>query len=490
VAYARETMNPRFRDLLRSPLARRTALDAAAVVLAVVAGVLAFSAAAQGRLDVGPARLVISVVPATAGQTVVELPPFGAVSAPTHAGPVRLDVRLEEIDIVGAARFARGRALSVPATLGPDAVEILPVTGLSALLWRMLGGGALAAALAGLVVALALRRKRLVVAIAVALAVAVPGIAVGVAYGTWNVSAFREPTLRGNLAYAPQLVDIFSTRVANIRRLRDEAAVLASNLAAYYADDRSLASGGAMPGTFRVLHITDQHLDAVGAELARSISRSYETSLVIDTGDLPISGINVETSVFASLVDTTVPHVYVPGNHDSPASIAAVKQLGVRVLATGMTEVRGLRIFSVRDPTSYGFSLEPDPAPIEAAARSAFAQMQALMRSGEATPDIVAVHNPLMQAPFIGFVPLIVSGHTHAASFSVQRGTVLLNSGTLGGISYDPEANARDPLPYSASVLYFTAELPRRLIAIDRISVYPQRSTTVTRELIDESLMR
>jgi hypothetical protein len=54
---------------------------------------------------------------------------------------------------------------------------------------------------------------------------------------------------------------------------------------------------------------------------------------------------------------------------------------------------------------------------------------------------------------------------------------------------YDLKASGGAVRPYSASVLYFTARMPRRLIAIDRIDVYPDRSTTVSRQVIDESLL-
>jgi predicted phosphodiesterase len=482
-------MSVRFQDLTANPRARRIALDAAAVVLAVIVGAVAFSALGRGELVVGPARLTVSLSPTVSPRTVVELPPFGSVEAPTHRGPVLVNIRLQEVDVVGTARMIERGALSIPETLGPESARELSLSRLPTLLWRLIGGGLLAAAAAGALVALLLRRSVRVVALAVAVAVTASAVAVGVAYATWDVAAFREPTLHGSLTYAPRLVDIFSTRVANITRLREQAARVAENLAAYYADERSLASGGALPGTLRVLHVTDLHLDPVGAELERSIARSYETSLVIDTGDLPILGVRVEGSAFASLVDTSVPRVYIPGNHDSPASIAALESLGVTVLTSGTVEVAGLRVFGVPDPISRGFGVEPDPVVIEEAARRAFDELQRATRSGEATPDIVAVHNPLMERPFIGTVPLVVSGHTHSTRFEVVDGTVVLNSGTLGGMPYDPAVTGRRALPYSASVLYFTAETPHRLIAIDRIAVYPTRSTTVSREVIDESLL-
>ena len=483
-------MNLRSQNVLARPVARRRALlDVVAVAVAVVVGAIAFSATAHGRLGVGPARVAISLEPATTPSTVVDLPPFGSVQARTHLGPIRLRVRLEEVDVAATSRMVSSGALSIPETVGPNATSQLSITGLSRLLWRMLGGGLLAAGAAAMLVTLAFRRRRNIVALAMAIAIALPAIGLGVAYATWDISAFREPTLRGNLTYAPQLLNVFSTRVATIERLREQAAKVAGDLATYYADDRWLASGGALPNTYRVLHVTDLHLDPVGAALARSIARSYEASLVIDTGDLPILGAPVETSAFSSLIDTSVPRVYVPGNHDSPASIAALERLGVTVLTSGTVQVDGLHILGVPDPISRDFGVEPDSQRIEAASQRAFLQLQASMRSGEPTPDIVAIHNPRMEMPFLGLVPLILSGHTHSARFYITRGTARLNSGTLGGMPYDPEASGRRALPYSASVLYFTAERPRRLIAIDRIAVNSSRSTTISREVIDEALL-
>lgn len=479
----------RITAFLTAPATRRVALDLAALVAAVLVGTMAFTAVARGEFELGPARLAFSASPAASAVTVVELPPFGRVEAATHRGPVRLNVRLEEIDVVATQQMVVAGSLPASTVLAPTVAAGLPLNSFTALLWRLLATGLLAAALAGLTVAAALRRRRNIVVWAIVLAVALPAVAATVTYATWDVAAFREPTLHGSLVYAPQIVDIFSTRVAKIERLREEAAKVAVQLAAYYADDRSLSSGGALPGTFRVLHITDLHLDPVGAQLAKSVARSYEASVVVQTGDLPILGAPIETSVFASLIDTSVPLVYIPGNHDSPASLSELRRLGAAVLASGTIEVEGLRIFGVADPVSSGFGVEPDPVPIRAASRTAYVGLAQSLRSGEATPDLVAVHSPLMEAPFVGHVPVVISGHTHRPRFSVQEGTVLLNSGTIGGMPYDPQDVEREVLPYSASVLYFTAAMPRRLIAIDRIDVYPNGSTTVSREMIDATLL-
>lgn len=470
---------------LNRPALRRVLVDLFTLVLAVVMASVAFAAVARGHVRLGPADVSVSLTPSLAPRTVVELPPVGTIEARTHVGPVRVSVRLNELDFVATRRLIENGDLTLPQMSDVGTPSSLPVSGLTSTLVRIVGVGLLVAAAVGALVSLALRRRLLVVAVAVGLAVAVPAMAAGIAYATWDASAFREPTLRGNLTHAPELIDVFSTRVANIKRLRGEASKLASDIAGYYADDRSLASGGAYPGSYRVLHVTDLHLDPVGAELARSLARSYEASLVIDTGDLPVLGADIESGTFESLIGTSTPRVYVPGNHDSPASISALRRLGVTVLTSGTVEVDGLRIFGVPDPISRDFGVEPQRSRIDQATRQAVVQLEESLRSGDATPDIVAVHNPRMERPFFGAVPLILSGHTHSARFYISKGTARLNSGTTGGVGTRPDS-PRTPLPYSASVLYYSAELPRRLLAIDRISVYPNRSSTIAREVIED----
>jgi len=477
----------RIREIAASPEFRRGALDVLALAVGIALGVLSFFAVARASVPVGPAHLRVSANASLVPRTVVELPPFGRISARTHRGPTTIRIRLEEIDVPRTQRMIERGEISIPATLTAQTAAGLPSPGFEAALWRGLLGGLAVAGAAGALVALAFRRRRAIVVASVVLAMAIPGMAVGVAYATWDVTAFREPTLEGGLTYAPRLIDMFSDRVGSIERLQEQAVEVARDVAAYYADDRALSSGGPLSGTYRVVHVTDLHLDPVGAALASEVIRSYEASLVVDTGDLSIVGSPIESSAFASLVDTSVRRIFVPGNHDSPAAIAGLRRLGVTVVTSGTVDVDGFRIFGVPDPISRGFGVEPDGAVVAAAARTARAQLLESLRAGEPTPTIIAIHNPVMEREFIGLAPVLLSGHTHAARLYTNDGTARLNSGTLGGMPYDPAASGRRPRPYSASVLYFTADEPRRLVAIDRIAVFPNRSTTVTRDVFEET---
>lgn len=482
-------MRQRLAAFFANPIVHHVLLDVGSVATAVVLAASTFTVVARAPLTVGPAHFEIHLVPALGGTTMVSLPPLGRIEAKTHDGPLRVDVELEEVDVVKTQALLAedGGALteSFVQASGQEAVKSF-----TSAAWRAGIEGILAAMLAGTLVALAVRRHPAVVVGAAVLSALLPTAIMGVAARSYDVAGFREPTLHGGLAYAPRLLDVFSTRVADIDRLRAQADRLARDLSAYYADERSFASGGPLEGTYRVLHVTDLHLDPVGAELGREIARSYEASLVIDTGDIPILGAELEGLAIPSLVDTSVARIYVPGNHDSPESIARIDALpGVTVLTTGTAEVAGLTIFGVPDPVSRGFGVEPDNERVESEAQAALERFEEAVASSDTTPQIVAIHNPRMELPFIGRVPLILSGHTHSARLYKSEGTVRLNSGTLGGMPYDPQKSGRRVLPYSASVLYFTPTEPRKLIAIDRIAVYPQQSTTVSRDVIDATLL-
>jgi predicted phosphodiesterase len=312
----------------------------------------------------------------------------------------------------------------------------------------------------------------------------------GIAAATFDSAALASPRLEGALAYLPQLQTLFATRLSAVEQLRVQVADAANKLAAYYADPRSIAAGGGFEGTYRILHVTDLHLDPVGAELARSLARAYDASLVIDTGDIAISGMEPETALLSSLVVTSTPVVYIPGNHDSPAVDAALDEIpNVTLASPGMLTIDGMTIYAVPDPVARGFGIEPEAAVIESETASALAQLEAQLAAGLPRPDIIAFHNPAMEREFVGFAPLILSGHTHSPRLYREEGTARLNSGTLGGMPYDPEASGRKRLPHSASILYYTPEIPRTLLAIDRISVGVDGTTTLDRTIIDETLL-
>jgi hypothetical protein len=143
----------------------------------------------------------------------------------------------------------------------------------------------------------------------------------------------------------------------------------------------------------------------------------------------------------------------------------------VRVLDESMTVEAGIRVFGVADPASRSLDVEPDPDAMVVEAEAIAGRLERAIRSGEPTPTVIAMHNPGMADPFEGLAPLVLLGHTHTPDLSRRGDTWFLDNGTTGGVHFTD--TRPDPhIPHTASVLYFTAELPRRLVAIDQIEVY------------------
>lgn len=473
-----DTLKPLIR-FARTPWA-----DGLAVIVSVIVAVAVFSVFAQARATVGPLQVGVSVAPARSGTTAIQIPPFGTVSAATHRGPVAVRLIVDDIDVDAARALLEDESLDTAGMLAGRIPRQLSVEKLPTALREALLKGVLAAVALGALIVLAFRRRWQVIVVTCVVIAAITCVPAAVAARSWDATAFREPTLRGSLAYAPALTQLFTARLDRIGKLREQAQKVVRDIASYYADERLLDTGGTMAGAYRVLHVTDLHLDPVGAALAEQIVRSYDVSLVVDTGDIAVLGSDIEGRAIPSLVATSVPVVYVPGNHDSHKTVEVLQSLpNVTVVESGTVDVDGVRIFGVPDPFSRGFGLEPEPAATEQAGVDAFERLSAALASGETTPDIVAIHNPAMEKPFIGSVPIILSGHTHAARAYVSQDTLRLNSGSLGGMPYDPELTGRRPVPHSATVLYFTADEPRSLLAIDEISVTSDGATTVRRKV-------
>lgn len=456
---------------------------AGVLLIAAAVGLAAFAGFARHTFHVGPARVSAFAAPALAPDMTVSVPPFGSVSARTHASLLSLRVSLDEVDIPQLETFALD---GVPSRDVLDSWAAAVRAGFG----RAFAKGLFAAFLAGAFVGWSLKRGWRWVLSSAAVAALVPAVLLSVMLSTLSLDAFNTPTFRGAVSYAPSLIELVQQRAQKVDSLRDQVGALTRDLARYYQAPQSFAAAGALDGTYRVLHVTDMHLDPVGLRLAEELANNFDASLVIDTGDINHYGSEAEAAVVASQIPTSVPQLFVPGNHDSPAVVAALDALPqVTVIAGRSVEVDGLRVFGVADPSSAGSGLEPDPGLLRTDARAAADSLAAGVASGEATPAIIAIHNPAMREPFLGMAALILAGHTHTPVLEMRDGTWYLNSGTTGGIHFSKMRT--DPhIPHTASILYYSAELPRRLIAIDQVEVYGLAGqSSVRRTVIEESLV-
>lgn len=451
--------------------------EIAIIAFAVGLALFAFTLSAHSSFSVGPVKVGAAFHPGV-GRTSLALPPFGSVDAATHSAPVRVELRLEDVEIAEVQRWVNEGV--------PDADSLAVMRSqLMRGVWLTYTLGVLVALLTCGLVLLAAKVRPRHAAVATA-TLLVTMLSVGAwAQAGFDEAAFAQPTFRGALTYAPGIVATVQERLVTVGELQEKVRAVAGDLASYYGTPQVFASGGAMPGTIRVLHVSDTHLDPVGAELAVQLAEAFDVDFTIHTGDINIYGTAVEASAAVATLDTSRPLVFVPGNHDSPAISSALSALdNVTVLENTSTVVADLRVFGVPDPVSRGFSVEPDKSQMDPLAEQAAAMLRRSIVTTGLTPDIIALHNPVMQNPFAGMAPIVLSGHTHTPALDYRDETWWLNAGTTGGIAFGGPEGAQTA--YSAAVLYFSESPPHALVAIDRIEVNgATRETSLKRTTVE-----
>jgi predicted phosphodiesterase len=456
------------------------------ILVGVIGALLAITLLAHLDARVGPATLRLSARPAVEGSSRLAAPPFGSVSARTHHGPIEFRATLDDVDVQ-----ALGDLIDRSPSSGPVSTSALEGTlrplerqarrAAVEFLLRIVGLGVLGGAAAVLVFPRRSWARLARCAAGGALAVVVlvvPSVA------TFDVSAFRAPRYQGALEYAPTLIGDVRTGLKRLHTLREQMALISQNLNRAYAA-LSQPSPDLGNGTVRILHVSDVHLNPVGFDLAERLATQFEVAAVIDTGDMGTWGLAFEPAVAQRVKEFHLPYIFVKGNHDSPDVVRAVAaNPNAKVLANSATQIQGIRIFGVGDPT---FS------PGEGYRYDDFERLKEL-RSIEVghtldlqTPpaDVLAVHDPRLATYALGHVPTVLDGHLHQFGTQVTNGTRLLTTGTVGGAGPDG-LRQKQPVPYSAEVLYFDPQT-RRPIGVDRITVRSLESSfSVDRELLPE----
>jgi predicted phosphodiesterase len=444
---------------------RRFGLPAAVVVVAVALAVAAFGSAARSTATIGPATVAISLRAAQRGTTVLGLPPFGSVAAATHAGPLAAHLDLTALDL------GRLEQLIADGTPSADTVARLQSDMEGAVGEAALKGSVVALVVGSLVAWALTRRRRLVLISTLSVAAIIVGFG-GTAAATFDIAAFAQPRYTGALQYAPAAMALAQERVAIVSDAQRQLRSLAQDLAAYYGSSQALGTGESLDGTIRILHVSDLHIDPVGMQLALDLAAAYDVDLVIDTGDLSHFGTAAEAALAVGQLGSR-PRVYVPGNHDAADLLAALAALPNVTLLDGetTTTVSGIRILGVGDPAGVEDSLEPDSARSREAGAQVALELSRRTASGEATPTIVAVHDPASGEAFEGIVKVVLSGHTHTPALDERGGTLFLNAGTTGGVHFS-ELRTMPHIPHGANVLYFSRGVSPQLVAIDQIEVY------------------
>ena len=472
-------MDARTRARLTRAL-HRYALPVASALVAVAFGVLAFGATALSTATVGPATVVVALKAAPRGTTVLGFPPFGSVEAATHAGPVGARLELQALDLERLQEFVAAGLPSESAVAALRGDLELAIAGAA------LRGVAVALLITALIAWALTRRRRIVTAVTLCVTVLIGGFG-SVAATTFDVAAFAEPRYEGALQYAPAAMALAQERVATVSDAQRQLRSLARDLAQYYGSSQALVMGESLEDTIRILHVSDLHLDPVGMQLALDLAAAYHVDLVIDTGDLSHFGTAAEAALALGQLGST-PRVYIPGNHDTAGFLAQLAAFPSLTLLNGetTTTASGIRILGVGDPAGIEDSVEPDSARAREAGEEAAAALGVRVASGEATPTIVAVHDPASGEAFEGIARIVLSGHTHTPAFDERGGTLFLGAGTTGGVHFSQLAPLPH-IPHGATVLYFSRDSVPGLVAVDQIEVYgTANQSSVRRTLFGE----
>lgn len=280
----------------------------------------------------------------------------------------------------------------------------------------------------------------------------------------YDIDAFREPVLEGELARAPGLIAAAERNLADLEAVRSRVDTLSDRLAELYAASIDELPGGAR-GETSILHVSDIHLNPLGAELVVQLAEDLGVDAILDTGDLTTFGFAIEARFGRILAGAPVPYYVVPGNHDSAQTREQLAAIGgLTVLDGDVVEVGEVRILGVPDPT---FTASNELSTEDANRRKLALADRVAELVRDAAPDLLAVHDARQAAESGGLVPVVVAGHTHRRGEAELDGTRVFTVGSTGATGLGAFTVETD-LPYEAQVLRFDGS---RLVAIDYLTV-------------------
>lgn len=441
-------------------------MAALVVLVALVGAWLSLLIGGRVDTDVGPVVTRLSISPSLTGDTVVTVPPLGALRLDTHDGPLTVNIDVSSVDAQSArAIFADpGKLDGLQDRIVSDLRHGLLMLALRGVLVAVLGS-----AVFGLVV---FRRWRTaavcgLTTLAVLAASGVAGIA------TWNPLSVNEPQYSGLLANAPTLVGNAEDIVDNFAKYRVQLAKIVTNVSKLYDTTLTLPTYQPSPDTIRVLLVSDIHDNPAAWNVIRSTAAQFQVQAIIDAGDITDHGLAAENKTFQDIRTLGVPYVWVRGNHDSYVTQEGVAALpNTYVLDNSIVEVAGLRILGVGDPRytpDKNTRDAPEAPSIEEVGKSLADQARAAAAKGKPV-DVVVVHDPDAARQTDGTVPLALSGHIHHRLDEVlPKGTRLFVEGSTGGAGLRG-LEGEQPTPIELSVLYFDRQT-RTLQAWDDIQL-------------------
>ncbi len=442
---------------------RRRHLPVLFIVMGLVLFINFFSAADYQLLStVVKLKMNLCYAP----ETRIVLPPVGQIAAPTHWLPVRLSVELRSVDLAQLQNVVFSPSLATDEllrVLWAGAVRILALFAV-----KLIGLGA-----AGPLLLLSLageRNPKKLIRSGAAGAVLVL-LLLGTLYFTYDTTGFEHLEYEGMIQAAPWVLNLAWDAFDQVEELGERVQALARNLYSLLQEVENLGPLGLVQADVVVLHVSDIHNNPVAYNFVKQVVSSFPVDFIMDTGDLTDWGTALEMEIARRIEDVELPYLFVTGNHDSPEVLIRLSAIKNAVLiGAEATSMAGLRVAGTGDLVADSFLATPaSPSELDAYAR----ELNAKWSQVADRPEIFMVHNHLVAELLEpGLFSAVAYGHTHGWGVKEREGTVYSNAGTTGAAGIRG-FQAREPLPYSLSLLYFSRdeEGTFRLQAVDGVHV-------------------
>lgn len=411
---------------------------------------------------VGPVQATFRLRLDTAGGTRVGVPPLGTISLHDHAGPLRLRISIDQVDVKGVQAL-------ISSTESNDEIGDRLAKDVRIALIELAVRSVLSALAGAVVLSVLVFRRPKHAFLAAGTALLLVATSVGIATASFRTTALSEPRFSGLLASAPAAIGDVQDIAARFTAYREELAKLVTNVSKLYDVASTLPASLPSGSTTSVLWVSDIHDNPEAFTVMASLISQFRVAAVVDSGDLSDHGTALENRLYTPIATLGVPYVYVKGNHDSAdETVASIRKFtNVTVLDDSTATVAGLTFTGIGDPRFTPNKTAPTSSD-QTTLLSEYGSRLAVQ--AEATrADVAVIHDPAMSGPLFGHVPLVLAGHLHHRDVQTGNGTLMLTQGSTGGAGLRGLEGA-EPLPLDASVLYFD-DTTHRLIAYDDVTV-------------------
>ncbi len=411
--------------------------------------------------DIGPFEIHLSVDFVSEGITEVVIPPIGKIRAHTHLSPMKIVLKLNNINLdelerlldknINRQKLLEGYKKDIKLLVKVFAVKLLFL-------------GCLGACFAAF---LFNYKKPKFVVLSGFIGILVIGLLLATTYYTYDVQAFKDPEYVGIIKGAPWMLGLAEKAVAEVEKLGDKLQLMAKNVYQLFEKINTLEPIELKKTKIKVLHVSDIHNNPATMDFIEEVVKSFQVDFIIDTGDITDYGTPIEAKLLERIRSFKVPYLFVPGNHDSPEIVKKMKDIdNVVVLNRTAINIDGLTVFGVPDPASKTNQIVLSQ---EYSESQYVDEIQKDLRKNDESPiDILAFHDPKLAKIFANKAPVILFGHTHALGIEKTNRSILINAGTSGGAGIRGLLTNKD-IPYSVVLLYFSMD--NNLLAADIIKV-------------------